>query len=86
MQFPKPQPEPVRRTWRSSEPARADVGPNLLLSVAEAAATLGISRAKCYPLVMREEIVSFKDGGRRLIPAWALDEYIDSRVAARRSA
>lgn len=80
------EPDAVRRTRRTAERARADVGPKLLLSVAEAAAKLGMSRAKCYPLVMREDIVSFKDGGRRLIPAWALDEYIESRMAARRSA
>lgn len=57
-------------------PATSAPADALLLTVDEAAARLRRSRRTLYPLLMRGEIASIKDGQRRFIPAWALVAYI----------
>lgn len=52
------------------------VMPRKLLSVAECAIAMGISRAHLYSLVMRGEIPSIKIGRARRIPVSALEEWI----------
>lgn len=47
-----------------------------LVTAAEAAVLLGISRAHLYGLVMRGEIPSIKIGRARRIPVSALEEWI----------
>ncbi len=47
-----------------------------LLSISEAAATLGIGRTALYSELTTGHLRSFKVGRRRLIPASAIDEYI----------
>ena len=56
--------------------------PKLLLTAEEAASALGISRGKLYPKLMRGDIFSVKDGGRRLVPVAALEAYIAALSAA----
>jgi excisionase family DNA binding protein len=56
----------------------------LLLSVAEAAKTLGISRGSLYELVNGGEIRSLQIGRRRLVPREALVEFIDRNTRAGR--
>lgn len=47
-----------------------------LLTVAEAALVMGVSRALLYQKVMSGEIPSIKIGRARRIPATAIDEFI----------
>jgi len=54
----------------------------LLLTPAEAAKALGISRASLYPLLMRKEIPSIRVGGVRRVPIAALQRYIDELLSA----
>jgi excisionase family DNA binding protein len=54
----------------------------LLLTPAEAAKALGISRASLYPLLMRKEIPSIRVGGLRRVPFAALQRYIDELLSA----
>jgi excisionase family DNA binding protein len=54
----------------------------LLLTPAEAAKALGISRASLYPLLMRKEIPSIRVGGLRRVPIAALQRYIDELLSA----
>jgi excisionase family DNA binding protein len=54
----------------------------LLLTPAEAAKALGISRASLYPLLMRKEIPSIRVGGLRRVPIVALQRYIDELLSA----
>ncbi|WIG57566.1 MAG: hypothetical protein OJF49_000311 [Ktedonobacterales bacterium] len=61
---------------RSSKQYASAVVPKLLLTPSEAALALGICRAKLYPKLMRGEIFSIKDGGRRLVPVATLEAYI----------
>ncbi len=51
-----------------------------LLTVAEAAVSMGISRSLLYSLVMREEIRSIKIGKARRIPVEAIDEFIAAQA------
>jgi excisionase family DNA binding protein len=53
----------------------------LLLTPAEAAKALGISRASLYPLLMRKEIPSIRIGGLRRVPIAALQHYIDELLS-----
>jgi excisionase family DNA binding protein len=52
------------------------------LSVREGAVYLGVSVAKCWQLVRRGDIESFKiDASRKIMPA-ALDDYLARQIAA----
>ncbi len=52
-----------------------------LLTVAEAALVMGVSRALLYQKVMSGEIPSIKIGRARRIPATAIDEFIARELA-----
>ena len=54
-----------------------------LLTVAESATYLGISRSLLYSYVLRGEIPSIKIGRARRIPVTALDEFIARELADR---
>ena len=65
---------------------RAEVAPvpgasDRLLSIDEAARTLGIGRTVLYDELTNGRLRSFKVGRRRLIPASAIDAYIEVRAA-----
>lgn len=57
----------------------------LLLTPAEAADVLGLSRSKVFALIQSRRLKSVKIGGCRRIPACALKEYVEylMREAAR---
>ena len=57
----------------------------ILLTVAEAAIVLGVSRALLYDKVKSGEVRSIKLGGSRRIPRQELDDYI-ARLASSQSA
>jgi excisionase family DNA binding protein len=66
--------------------ARRDAGeaaptgaPDRLLSVAEAAALLGVGRSRLYDEIGAQRVRSVKVGRRRLVPSGAIAEYIASR-------
>ncbi len=52
-----------------------------LVSVAEAALILGLSRSLLYTLVMRQELPSVKIGRARRIPVSALDDFVSRQLA-----
>ena len=52
-----------------------------LLTVAESATYLGISRSLLYSYVLRGEIPSIKIGRARRIPVTALDDFIARELA-----
>lgn len=52
-----------------------------LLSIDEAATALGIGRTALYHELTNGRLRSFKIGRRRLIPASAIDAYIEVRAA-----
>lgn len=52
----------------------------LLLSVPEAARALGIARSSLYVLLDRHVLISVAIGRRRLLPARALEEYVDRLI------
>jgi excisionase family DNA binding protein len=54
----------------------------LLLTMAEAAEALSLSRTKLYALVMCGTIFSVKVGRRRLVPVIALERFVDQQMAA----
>lgn len=54
--------------------------PQILLSVPEAARALGIARSSVYVLMDRHELTSVSIGRRRLLPARALEEYVERLV------
>ena len=56
-------------------------GPDRLLSIDEAAAALGIGRTAFYQELTNGRLRSFKVGRRRLIPASAIEAYIEARAA-----
>lgn len=51
-------------------------GPRLTLTVPEAAATLGISRALAYELIARGELPNLRLGRRIVVPRLALERLI----------
>lgn len=53
----------------------------LLLSVEQAASAIGLSRTVFYDRMMRGQIVSVKEGRRRLIPRGALEAYVSRLLA-----
>jgi excisionase family DNA binding protein len=57
-----------KQAMASSEP--------LLLSVREAARSLGISRNLCYQLVAEGRLPNVRLGRRVLIPRWGLEQWI----------
>jgi excisionase family DNA binding protein len=65
---------------RQSGSTPAPEVPRLLLSVAEAARTLGICRSSLYTLLDRRRLRSVSIGRRRLIPAEAVREFVDSLI------
>ena len=56
----------------------------LLLSIDQAASAIGLSRTVFYNRMMRGDIVSVKEGNRRLIPRSALQDYVDRLLADQR--
>jgi excisionase family DNA binding protein len=54
--------------------------PRLLLSVPEAARTLGIARSTLYLLLDRHELLSVSIGHRRLLPARAVENYVERLI------
>lgn len=54
----------------------------LTVTVAEAAALLGISRAHAYELVSRHDLPAIRLGRRVLVPRRALDELLDAGHSA----
>ncbi len=50
--------------------------PPLAVSVAQAAALVGVSRARLYPLILSGEIPSFLVGRRRLVPVAHLKDWV----------
>jgi excisionase family DNA binding protein len=63
-------------------PVEAPEKRKLLVSPQEAAEMLGINRSTLYQLLMRGDIVSFKIGRARRIPVKALEEWIETQLAA----
>ncbi len=53
----------------------------MTLSIDEAAAMLGISRAHAYELVRRGELPRLRLGRRVVIPRKALEEYVEDATA-----
>ena len=54
----------------------------MTLSIEEAAARLGISRALAYELVRRGELPRLRLGRRIVIPLKALEEFVDAATVA----
>lgn len=63
------------------EAAAVPVAPDRLLSIDEAAATLGLGRTATYGELQAGRLRSVKVGRRRLIPAAAVAEFIAERAA-----
>ncbi len=57
------------------------IGPDRLLSVDEAAATLGIGRSALYGEIGALRLRSLKVGRRRLVTSAAIAEYINEKAA-----
>jgi excisionase family DNA binding protein len=55
----------------------------MLLNVQQASQALNISRASLYRVLERGELRSVQIGARRLVPQWALFEYIESLETTR---
>jgi excisionase family DNA binding protein len=55
----------------------------MLLNVQQASQALNISRASLYRVLDRGELRSVQIGARRLVPQWALFEYIESLETTR---
>lgn len=51
-------------------------------SAKECAAALGISKPKLYELMRRDDFPAFKLGGRTLISAQGLRDWVDAQVTA----
>ncbi len=60
-----------------------DDNKKVLLTVADAAKRLSLSRTYTYELVMSGELESLKLGKSRRIPVKALDEFVETRRAQR---
>jgi excisionase family DNA binding protein len=63
------------------EAAASPATPDRLYSVAEAADALGLGRSALYAELGAGRLRSFRIGRRRLIPAAAVAEFIQDRVA-----
>jgi excisionase family DNA binding protein len=66
------------------EDAMSDDG-RLVLTVTEAARTLGISRALAYELIARGELPALRLGRRLVVPRRALEALVDGASVAVRS-
>jgi excisionase family DNA binding protein len=66
---------------RRTEGVVAPPETQVLLSIEEAAATMGIGRSLLYQLVMRNEVRSIKVGRMRRIPRVALYEFVERQLA-----
>jgi excisionase family DNA binding protein len=64
-----------------TEAATGPVAPDRLLSIDEAAATLGIGRSALYGLLAEGRLKSCKVGRRRLLASGAIAEYIAEHAA-----
>lgn len=64
------------------EVAPAPAAPERLLSIADACATLGLGRTLLYAELSAGRLSSVKVGRRRLIPAYAITEYVTNGAAA----
>ena len=77
-------PRPGAAVEDPSAPGPSDAGsvgaPQLLLSVPEAARALGIARSTLYVLLARNELLSVSIGHRRLLPARAVEDYVDRLI------
>ncbi len=58
----------------------------LLLTVAEVAASLRLSRNKVYELLYSEQLASVKIGGARRVPASAVRAFVDRLSSPDRAA
>jgi excisionase family DNA binding protein len=58
-----------------------EAGPDRLLSVEEAAERLGLGRSATYGLLAAGRLRSFRVGRRRLVPASAVDAFIEASAA-----
>jgi excisionase family DNA binding protein len=72
-----PEPGRLTRSAEASRPASADAA-RLVLSVSEAAAALGISRAFAYELVAKNKLPSIRLGRRVLIPVERFYAFVSS--------
>lgn len=68
----------IRAELRAEVPASA---PDRLLSVDEAARTLGIGRSALYAEIAAGRVTTVKVGRRRLIPSKAITAYITAAAA-----
>jgi excisionase family DNA binding protein len=55
------------------------------LTVEEAALELSVSRWLLYKMLSRGDVQSLKAGSRRLVPGWAINEFVRRPDAARRA-
>jgi excisionase family DNA binding protein len=69
------------RSEIAAELATTAGAPDRLLSIPEAAATLGLGRSLTYSEIAAGRLRSIRVGRRRLIPADAIRSYIAERVA-----
>ena len=70
----------------SDSPNAAAGASKLLYSIAESAEMLGLGRTKLCELIYAGVIESVKVGGRRLIPAAFLEDYVERLCAESRGA
>ena len=74
-------PEPMRPDFESPARTRpASAGPPLLLSIVEAAACLGISRAHFYEILGQHDLPTVRLGRRRMVRARDLESFVASLV------
>jgi excisionase family DNA binding protein len=74
-------PEPMRPEIEApARPRPTSPGPPLLLSIAEAAACLGISRAHFYEILGQQHLPTIRLGRRRMVRARDLESFVASLV------
>jgi excisionase family DNA binding protein len=73
-----PSPEATDAPGRRPSSGTSPAGPRATLTVAEAAAVLGISRSAAYDLVHEGRIPALRLGRRIVVPAHDLDELLHS--------
>jgi excisionase family DNA binding protein len=74
-------PEPMRPEFQSpTRPRPASARPPLLLSIVEAAACLGISRAHFYEILGQHDLQTVRLGRRRMVRAKDLEIFVASLV------
>jgi excisionase family DNA binding protein len=65
-----------------TDPRGPSGGPRILLTVAEAAEALAISRSKLYELLAAGAVASLRIDGSRRVPVAALEAYVAERLRA----